>query len=326
MTEPSPSAVHQIGLDASRYDVTVDPERESSSHALQLRLVGSSQHVLEIGCSRGHMTRALRDQGCRVIGLEGDREAAACNTDAEEVVVVDLDQEDFLPMLRGAKFDVALLGDVLEHLRDPLVTLRRARDALAPGGFMVISAPNVAHVDVRLALLEGRFDYRDVGLLDRTHLHFFTRDSLEQLVHDAGLLPVEEHRIVVELFCTEIGAPTDMPREVIDLALRDPEALTYQFVIKAVRDDGEHATRQLAHRCRELEDALHERHREALVAARQIASAEQRMVDLEVEIAALRAGLDDARRDSAAIRASRTFRLASVIGRLGRGLGPRREP
>ena len=318
VTDPSTTATPGDHPVFSRYDAEVRPDADNNSHALQLQLVGSSKRVLEFGCAAGHMTKALHAQGCHVTGLDWDAEAASHNTYADQILIADLDRDDFVPMLEGAVFDVVLLGDVLEHLRDPLETMRRARAALAPGGYAVVSAPNFAHVDVRLALLDGRFEYRDAGLLDRTHLHFFTGDSLDQLLSDAGLLPVEHHRILVDLFCTEVGANVDIPRDIVERALLDPEALTYQFVVKAALDDGDHATRQLATRCRELEDLLHERRREEMRREEELALARNQATDLEDEVVRLRDALSAVQDENLAIRESKTFRLASAIGHLGR--------
>ena len=80
-----------------------------------------------------------------------------------------------------------VLADVLEHLREPARALRDATDLLREGGRLVLSVPNVAHGALRLALLQGRWSYTETGLLDRTHLHFFTRTSLFELVEGAGL-------------------------------------------------------------------------------------------------------------------------------------------
>ena len=70
-----------------------------------------------------------------------------------------------------------VMGDVLEHLRDPLNSLRHAVRKLKPSGFVVTSLPNIAHGDVRMALMQGKFRYRETGLLDRTHMRFFTLET-----------------------------------------------------------------------------------------------------------------------------------------------------
>lgn len=83
-------------------------------------------------------------------------------------------------------FDVVVCADVLEHLPDPAAVLDRVRGWIAPGGRLFVSLPNVANVAVRLSLLAGRFEYAEAGILDRTHLRFFTRRSALRLVESAG--------------------------------------------------------------------------------------------------------------------------------------------
>ncbi len=99
--------------------------------------------------------------------------------------MADLDALDVLPFAPES-FDVALLGDILEHLKHPFALLQAVKAVLRPGGCIYVTVPNVANVVVRLNLLFGRFRYADSGILDRTHLRFFTIDSARLLVEHAG--------------------------------------------------------------------------------------------------------------------------------------------
>jgi 2-polyprenyl-3-methyl-5-hydroxy-6-metoxy-1,4-benzoquinol methylase len=118
----------------------------NDSHCLALELVGSNKTVLELGCRGGHMTRALAAQGCKVVGIDLDGEAAArAAGDAVEVIICNVEDPTCLEELSTADFDVVLAGDLLEHLTDPLPVLRRCRSLLNLGGFLVVSVPNVAH-------------------------------------------------------------------------------------------------------------------------------------------------------------------------------------
>ena len=80
------------------------------------------------------------------------------------------------------------MGDVLEHLKDPWAILGNIKENLKPDGYVVASIPNIAHGAIRLALLEGRFDYTSLGILDDTHLRFFTRESIFELFRKSWLL------------------------------------------------------------------------------------------------------------------------------------------
>jgi len=225
---------------SSRYQAQIDTDLPNNTHAELVRQVGFDQRVLELGAATGYMTTVLVERGCTVTALERDPAAAAeLRRIAEHTVVADLDAEDAFDEVDGP-FDVVLAGDVLEHLVDPTAVLRRAAGLLAPTGRAVISVPNVTHGDLRLALFHGRFDYQSTGLLDETHLRFFTYESLLAMVGDAGLLPETVARTVTDLFGTEVALPReDVGTDIAELIATLPESLTYQFVLSAVVDDGD---------------------------------------------------------------------------------------
>jgi 2-polyprenyl-3-methyl-5-hydroxy-6-metoxy-1,4-benzoquinol methylase len=241
----------------SAYDAEFDPEAANDSRAMALRLVGGNKRVLEFGCSSGRVTAALVERGCRVTGIEIDNDAAErARAHADEVVVLDLDYDGFEAKLEGS-WEVALFGDVLEHLRDPLRVLRATRQLLEPQGTIVLSVPNIAHADIRLSLLNGQFPYGPYGLLDRTHLRFFTRDTVKQLLDDAGFVAVEIQRVIMPAFESELELRRgDFPRPVVDAVLADPEAEAYQYVVRAVIDNGDAVVRDLAEQCQRLEQEL----------------------------------------------------------------------
>ncbi|HSE91868.1 MAG TPA: methyltransferase domain-containing protein, partial [Methylomirabilota bacterium] len=146
---------------------------------------GRGRRLLDVGAAEGLLSRPLTEQGWRVTAIEVDPEAARAGAGhCERMIVTSAGRP--LPDL-GGPFDVIVCADVLEHLADPESALERLVTHLAPGGAVVVSIPNVAHLWVRLGLLAGRFDYADRGLLDRTHLRFFTRRTLEALLATAAL-------------------------------------------------------------------------------------------------------------------------------------------
>jgi len=166
------------------YELKTDPY---SSHSLILRLLGEGQgrRLLDVGAADGLLSRLFTERGWRVTAIERDpvlaaRGAAFC----ERMIVADLDREH--PAF-GERFARIVFGDVLEHLRDPLRVLLALGERLEADGEMVLSVPNVAHVWVRLGLLLGRFEYADRGILDRSHVRFFTESSLRQLLSGGGL-------------------------------------------------------------------------------------------------------------------------------------------
>jgi 2-polyprenyl-3-methyl-5-hydroxy-6-metoxy-1,4-benzoquinol methylase len=238
---------HRRAAIPSRYDRPVDSSAPNNAHAFALKMVGWNQRVLEIGAASGHVTRALAAQNCRVTAVECDPQAAADIADAaDDVIVGDLNDPTTLAKL-DATFDVALAGDVLEHLPHPQAVLDRMARLLVPGGRVVASLPNIGHVDVRLALMQGRFEYNSWGLLDQTHLRFFTLKTIREMVRRSGLAIIDMMRVRIPAFETELGVDRlAVATGLLETMLADPEAETYQFVFTAVRDDGSHQTARLA--------------------------------------------------------------------------------
>lgn len=148
--------------------------------------------VLDVGCGAGVFGAALKRRGVvRVVGIEKNPVTARrARERLDEVLELDLDTES-LPFA-DASFDCIVYGDVLEHLVDPWALVAAQARLLAPGGCVVVSIPNVAHWQIVLALLRGRWDYTSAGPMDATHLRWFTRRTLEELLAQAGLRIVED--------------------------------------------------------------------------------------------------------------------------------------
>ena len=157
-----------------------------SSHRRILALTRSlpSVHrVLDVGCGPGFIGSALAGLGYLVVGIDSHADTNSLRSAGYvEAFRLDIEQEP-IPLQDG--FDLLIFADVLEHLRDPEGVLARFRTLLAPGGHVLLSVPNVAHWTVRLALLAGYFPSCDRGILDRTHIRFFTLTSACQMVRRA---------------------------------------------------------------------------------------------------------------------------------------------
>jgi len=183
-------------VDPLRYDRQTDDRWESTG--MLLRMIPEGARVLDVGCGTGSVARLVRHlRGARVLGLEPNPERARLAR--ERGIEVEVGTFDASVVRRHGAFDVVLLADVLEHLEDPSAMLRELRGALAPGGRVLASIPNVAHWSVRLALLAGRFDYQPTGIMDATHLRWFTRASVERLFRESGYA-VEEMRASAGMF------------------------------------------------------------------------------------------------------------------------------
>lgn len=167
-----------------------DPSYSANARQDLLALVDfskSPKRVLEVGCAAGADFLALRDRipdgdfaGIEI--NEGAAKIAGLFADVAAADIETMEKPDW-----ENRFDLVILGDVLEHLRDPWRALRNIARMMCPGGELIISVPNVAHVSVFYEMLQGKWNYVDAGILDRTHLRFFTRRTAIELLTQAGL-------------------------------------------------------------------------------------------------------------------------------------------
>jgi 2-polyprenyl-3-methyl-5-hydroxy-6-metoxy-1,4-benzoquinol methylase len=203
-------------------------EHPQGGHARLLELVGSGKRVLDVGCSSGYLAQPLVERNCTVVGIERDQAAAEVARDiCSEVVVGDVEKL-VLPFPRES-FDVVLCGDLIEHLHDPDGFLERVRPLLAREGLLVLTTPNVANWAIRLGLLFGRWRYTNRGILDRTHLHFFTRRTLVEALERARYRIVElDFTVPVPL----VGTPR-VERVAHAIGKVRPPLFAYQFVVAA---------------------------------------------------------------------------------------------
>lgn len=199
-----------------------------------------AKRVIEIGCSSGALAREFRkiSPGCDYLGVEIDpayAELAKRHCDSTMVLDVEKASDEFWQA--NADRDCWVFGDVLEHLTDPWAVVRKIRAVIPSNGSIVVCMPNVQHWSIQARLAVGSFDYKDDGLMDKTHLRWFTRATLLQMFNEAGFK-------ITEGFPRVFDEPQrDKFLAVIDLMARamggDPkmavaDAMPIQYVIRAV--------------------------------------------------------------------------------------------
>ncbi len=235
----APEQQHEVAAEGARhlYDYPVDPTSDTAP-ARVCRMVGSGKKVLEIGAGPGSITRLLTAQGNRVTALEVDETAIPfLRRHCERVVSADLNRPEWTNDFGDERFDVVIAADVIEHLSDPWATLGRMKALVAEGGVIVVSVPHAAHACILACLLHEDVEYRDWGLLDRTHIRFFGLKNLDAMFGAAGLKLVRGEFVVRAPEATEFKDKWDaLPEEARRFLGRQRFAQVYQVVVMAARE------------------------------------------------------------------------------------------
>lgn len=215
-------------------------EGERTSLSVLASLTPPGATVLDLGCGSGALGQYLLEtRQCTVDGLTwSEAEAAHARPHYRRVVVANLETCDLSETFEHHTYDVIVCADVLEHLSQPKRVLDACRQLLKSGGQLLTSVPNAGYAGLVAELLRGEFRYREEGLLDRTHLRFFTRRSLSRFLgeHRWALRALDTIRR--ELPDSEFKARFDeLPPAVSRYLLATPDALTYQFIGAAMPVD-----------------------------------------------------------------------------------------
>lgn len=214
-------------------------ESKYSSHYYARQMTGRDRNVLDLGCGHGFLAAELKKDGNRVTGVDALPETQQ-NCVLDRYFTADLDHgiDDVIAKLHGKVFDRVLLMDVLEHLKHPERLLLQCQDVVKPDGALLISVPNIANITVRLLLLLGKFNYTERGILDRTHLKFFTRKTARRILEETGYSIVEEQTTVMPLELVLGLKPGNMFMTILNRTLRSltnlfPGLFGYQIMFLA---------------------------------------------------------------------------------------------
>lgn len=226
--------------DFDRYQYAFDPDGDELAARL-IRRLPERATVLELGPGPGVMTKVMIDKGHQVTVVEINAAyAEILQGMGAETIIADLEEPHWLAQLQGRRFDAVMACDVLEHLRSPERVLEALRACTQPQGRLIVSVPNIAYMGVVAGLVHGVFDYTAAGLLDYTHLRFFTRRSLERLLWQTGWSPNywESYPFPVEQseFARFWGALTDAQRRCLVVGGADSDV--YEWMTVACLSEG----------------------------------------------------------------------------------------
>lgn len=207
----------------------------TGSHMQIVNSIRPGTRVLDLGCSQGLLARPLLEKSVRVTGVDVQPEGNV-TTELAEYFQRDLEEPCELPI--GRIFDYVVVADVIEHVKNRTQLIRSARRYLKEGGRLIISTGNIAVWFYRLSLLAGRFEYGPRGILDRTHVHLYTRDTFRREVERAGFHVLEERctSLPFEVVFQSTGRSVWVQRiaRVYHLIARAwPEMFAYQFILEA---------------------------------------------------------------------------------------------
>lgn len=215
------------------YERHIQPNEQSSLQALS-QCVQPGSRVLDLGCGTGALgTWLVAHKQCVVDGLTlSAEEASKAAPHYRKVVVDNLETADLPYIFAGDTYDCIVCADVLEHLPRPDRILNACHTLLSPGGQLLVSVPNAAYCGLVSELMHGRLDYRDEGLLDRTHLRFFTRATLLEFLAKHRWAPTSLSVIQRDVPDSEFKLTFEsLPPAVSRYLLCMPDAMTYQFIV-----------------------------------------------------------------------------------------------
>ncbi|AOZ88904.1 SAM-dependent methyltransferase [Bacillus xiamenensis] len=195
--------------------------------------------ILDIGCGTGQLGKVLKQQGRAIYGIEAFEDAAKQAEQTLDHVLCGNIEQMALPY-RDEQFDCMIFGDVLEHLLDPWAALKKVKPFLKKEGVILASIPNIGHISTVLELLAGKFSYTDEGLMDQTHLRFFTLHEIHALFHSAGFHIRELETIRVQHPSYE-AVMNDLHELLVKHGIRfdfNEAATAYQYVVEAVQFNG----------------------------------------------------------------------------------------
>lgn len=241
------------------YNKNIKTDDTNDSSAVIFNFIGEKSEVLDMGCACGDLAEQLHiRKKCTVYGLEFNPSSVAkC---IQKKVFAQVRQFDLNTLAESSfpefkqKFDYCILGDVLEHLQNPDDVLKTAASYLKKDGVVIISLPNLSHASIKANLLLNDFTRTPLGILDKTHLHFFTYKNIAELLYKCSL-------DIKDMAYTSLPADgyqphkiSELPAAVADFILEDPHSSVFQYIL-VCQHAGETSFRNLLARLKRLDAA-----------------------------------------------------------------------
>lgn len=188
--------------------------------------------ILDIGCSSGFLGKYVKSKFSKTvfIGIDNNLEdIKIASKFLDKAILFNLETENLSDIFKKDKFNVIILADILEHLSHPEKLLKNIHQIIGPKSTLIISIPNITHQSTIINLLNKNWEYKDTGILDKTHLRFFSRKSICQLLKENGYL-------VKKIDYTTKEEKLPLWKKPLRIYLNDPDFKAYQYIIKAEKN------------------------------------------------------------------------------------------
>ncbi|MDD3569492.1 MAG: glycosyltransferase [Lachnospiraceae bacterium] len=222
---------------SEKYDFKIDIN-EKDSHTIILKQIKAGSTVLEFGPANGNMTRYMKEVlDCDVYIVEIDKQSFnKALKYAKDGIHCDVEELLWAKEFKDIEFDYIIFADVLEHLKNPEQVLQNANRLLKNDGRVILSVPNVAHSGILAELYTNKFHYRQIGLLDNTHIHFFSFFSLCEMIESCDYI-IEIYDATYNLLGTSEFKEYDylLPENTINIIKAKRLGTVYQFIFTIVK-------------------------------------------------------------------------------------------
>jgi 2-polyprenyl-3-methyl-5-hydroxy-6-metoxy-1,4-benzoquinol methylase len=219
-----------------KYEYSVSKKNHGTNAGFIFNYLRNAQTVLELGPGPGSITKVLvKELGCKITAVEVDESVRERLSEyCEHVVIADLNDDRWSDNVSNNSYDAVLAADVLEHLYAPHLVLEKMSNLIHEDGAIIVSLPHVAHCVIHACLIDEDFEYREWGLLDKTHIRFFGLKNMQSLFSNAGLKIVDAQFVIREPEDTEYASRWSKLKPEIQSMLKAlPHSMVYQCVIKA---------------------------------------------------------------------------------------------
>ncbi len=222
-------------METMKYNLSLDLNDTNNPHTELIRTIEENSRVLDIGCAQGYLGEFLRlKKNCEVVGIDylpEHIEGARQKNVYKELFQLDLNNLSDELDKYSSYFDYILMGDILEHLCNPQKLLNQVKNYLKDSGLLIISIPNISHGSILINLMKNKFEYTLTGLLDNTHIRFFTLESFVEILNKENFEILSLNACLKSPLETEQKTSIEgIPKSVIKFLVQNPNTFCYQYI------------------------------------------------------------------------------------------------